>query len=429
MNEIATTPFGRRSLSLGMVAAQVAAKACPVEAIVHKWKVFQAVCEAKMMLGVSDRALAVLNALLSFHPETTLTGEGGLVVFPSNRHLSLRAHGMAPATLRRHLAVLVETGLVIRRDSPNGKRYARKGEGGEIESAFGFDLTPLVARAGEFERLADAVRAERRSLMLIRERITLYRRDIAKMIAAGLEEGISGNWTSLHEAYLAVIRQIPRTATKADLEPIARELEFLAGEVRNVLEFHLNLRNPSANESQTERHKQNSNPDSPSESELAFEKSRGKVETTPQTLRLVGNQDDQKRAGEGTDRAPPHPNAVGVTESLKAFPLGMVLDACPDIGDYVKGGIRSWRDFVTAAELARAILGISPSAWQAACEAMGTEAAGVVVAAIVQKGEAVKNAGAYLRNLTEKARAKQFSLGPMLMALIRIRHGGGQKRA
>jgi replication initiation protein RepC len=62
---------------------------------------------------------------------------------------------MAPTTLRRHLAVLVDCGLVVRRDSPNGKRFARKGQGGEVEQAYGFDLSPLLARAAEFERLAD----------------------------------------------------------------------------------------------------------------------------------------------------------------------------------------------------------------------------------------------------------------------------------
>ena len=97
---------------------------------------------------------------------------------------------MAPATLRRHLAALVDCGLIIRRDSPNGKRFARKGQGGVIEMAFGFDLSPLVARAEEFEAWADEVRAEERALRLVRERITLCRRDIAKMIATGLEEGV-----------------------------------------------------------------------------------------------------------------------------------------------------------------------------------------------------------------------------------------------
>ena len=153
-----TTPFGRRPLSLAMVASQVAAKARPPNTTVHKWQIFRAICEGKAAIGISDRGLAVLNALLTFHPETALMSEDELIVFPSNDQLALRAHGMPPATLRRHLAALIDCGLVIRRDSPNGKRYARKGQGGAIETAFGFDLTPLVARAAEFERLAEEIR-------------------------------------------------------------------------------------------------------------------------------------------------------------------------------------------------------------------------------------------------------------------------------
>ena len=95
---------------------------------------------------------------------------------------------MPASTLRRLLAVLVDAGLIVRRDSPNGKRYARKGRGGEIKLAFGFDLAPLVVRAEEFERLAEEIEAEARAVRLAKERITLCRRDIAKMIATGIEE-------------------------------------------------------------------------------------------------------------------------------------------------------------------------------------------------------------------------------------------------
>src|SRR5258708_13358063 len=125
-SHLSTTTFGRRTLTLAHVASQAAAKARPPEKAVHKWKVFHAICTAKARIGASERALSVLNALLTFHPETALTGEG-LIVFPSNQQLSSRAHGMPPATLRRHLAILVDCGLVIRRDSPNGKPYARSG--------------------------------------------------------------------------------------------------------------------------------------------------------------------------------------------------------------------------------------------------------------------------------------------------------------
>src|SRR5208283_829332 len=118
-----TTPFGRRPLSLAMVASQAAAENFAArpgasETVVHKWRLYRALTEAKEPLGVTDRALSVLHALLSFHQETALTlpagekaGEAdssgpGIVVFPSNKELSIRAHGMAPATLRRHLACL-----------------------------------------------------------------------------------------------------------------------------------------------------------------------------------------------------------------------------------------------------------------------------------------------------------------------------------
>src|SRR5512137_248046 len=108
-----TTPFGRRSLSLAMVANQAATKEFASrpdapKVVVHKWRLFRALTEAKAPLGVTDRALSVLHALLSFHQETALTlpekgaqaseneENPGIIVFPSNKELSIRAHGMAP---------------------------------------------------------------------------------------------------------------------------------------------------------------------------------------------------------------------------------------------------------------------------------------------------------------------------------------------
>jgi replication initiation protein RepC len=276
-----TTPFGRRSLTLAHVASQVIAKARPPEKAVHKWQVFRTICTAKARLGVSERALAVLDALLSFHPETTLSGEG-LIVFPSNQHLALRAHGMAPATLRRHLAALVDCGLIIRRDSPNGKRFARKGQGGMIEMAFGFDLGPLVARAEEFETWAEEVRAEERALKLVRERITLCRRDIAKMIATGIDEGVPtyraghgpADWAEVHRLYRGILDRIPRSAERQELEPIAEELTLLAEEVLSLLEIHVETQKTSVNESQTEHHIQNSNPHPLPDLEPGFQESQ-----------------------------------------------------------------------------------------------------------------------------------------------------------
>ncbi len=336
-----TTPFGRRPLTLAHVASQAVAKARPAGKAVHKWNVFRAACTAKARVGVSERALAVLDALLTFHPETVLTGED-LVVFPSNQQLCLRAHGMAPATLRRQLAALVDSGLIVRRDSPNGKRYARKSKDGDVELAFGFDLSPLVARGEQLEGWAEDVRAEERALKLVRERISLCRRDIAKMIATGIEGGVPAraegqgpaDWAEIHSLYRTMIDRVPRTAGVEELRPIADELSMLADEILNLLETHINSTELSGNESQFERHIQNSNPETPIELEPDFQKSRGGE---------IGPKPGPRRMPEGS------------------YPLGMILDACPDVVDYAKGGIGDWRDFLATVGVVRPMLGISPS--------------------------------------------------------------------
>jgi replication initiation protein RepC len=393
-----TTPFGRRSLALAHIASQMAAKHRSPEAAANKWVVFQDLCAAKLRLGLPDRSLTVLEALLTFHPETVLTGDD-LIVFPSNDRLALRAKGMAHTTMRRYLALLVDAGIIIRRDSPNGKRFARKTAGGSISQAFGFDLTPIVARAAEFKTLAEEVQADRCALQYARERITLARRDIVKIIATGLEEGVlipatgqgPTTWEAVHALYRTIAARIPRVGALAEIEPIAEELTTLAQSLVNILETHVKTLKMDANGRQHGRHIQNSNTNRLTELEPSLQEGRAA-------------------------RAEPTHDPSVATE--RSYPLGMVLKACPDLADYAKGGISSWRDFLAAAVVVRPMLAISPSAWEDAQTVMGEAAAAVVVACILQRTTAIKSAGGYLRELTRKAEAGQFSLGPMLMALI-----------
>lgn len=390
-----TTPFGRRSMALGLLATQVTAQAVAPDVVVHKWKVFQHIREAREAIGATDRALAILGALLSFHQETTMCADGNLVVFPSNEQLSDRANGMSPATLRRHIAVLVHCGLVIRRDSPNGKRFARKGATGEIEQAYGFDLAPIVARAEEFKTLAETVQAEKKALRIVRERLTITRRDVVKLIAAGIEEGVPGDWRAYRVRYEELMRQLPRTASKATIDGILAELIDLHGDVHNALENFLNSQNLSVNESHTERHKQNSNPDSQNESEEDLRKNEKAEPAAPDNVRSLPERD---------------------------LPLGIVLDACPEIVTLAPGGeIRSWRDLLATAQLARAFLGISPSAYQDACAAMGETHAATVIAAMLQRADHISSHGGYLRSLTKRAQDGKFSTWPMVMALLRAK--------
>ncbi|MBB2682655.1 plasmid replication protein RepC (plasmid) [Rhizobium sophoriradicis] len=418
-SESVTTPFGRRPMSLALLLKQRRGEAIAAGTTRNKWKLFRSVCEARAGLGVTDRALTVLDALLSFYPEDELSSEKGLVVFPSNTQLSLRARGMAAATLRRHLAVLVEAGLISRKDSPNGKRYVRRGRAGGIDEAYGFSLAPLLARASEIEAIAAGLAADRQMLRAMKERLTICRRDIVKLLAAAVEEAVLGDWERMSSLFHALLQRIPKAATLENLPPLLEELETIRLSMINTLESHKKMQIASTNESQSERHIQNSNPESLSESEPGLgTQQEARWDDQPRT---GPENHDQGRRGDGGQgiRAVSRPDAG----RLKSFPLGTVLQACPDIADYGPGGaIGSWRDLMTAAVTVRTMLRVSPPAYEEACSVMGPENAATVMACILQRGGGITSAGGYLRDLTRRAGRGEFALGPMLMALLRAKN-------
>ena len=93
---------------------------------INKWELLRELSKAQAAFGITERDLTVLQGLFSFFPDDALGGNAEMVVFPSNKAICERLNGMPCSTMRRHLARLVEAGLLQRRDSPNGKRYVRK---------------------------------------------------------------------------------------------------------------------------------------------------------------------------------------------------------------------------------------------------------------------------------------------------------------
>ncbi|SCB18737.1 plasmid replication protein RepC [Rhizobium hainanense] len=423
--EYVTTPFGRRSMTLAMLIAQRRAEhEKPIRSI-DKWKIYRALCEAKPLLGVTDRALAVLNALLSFYPKNELSDDANLVVFPSNAQLSLRAHGMAEQTIRRHLAVLIAAGLLVRRDSPNGKRYARRSRAGDLNEAYGFSLAPLLARAEEIEHLAAQVAAERLHIQSLRERISLHRRDIAKLIETARAEAAEGPWETVYVAFRALIDGLSRSPTTMELEALLDKLNRLHDQIINQLETHIKAKNLSGNPYQNERHIQNSDSESFIESETKAKRREIPLDDTefPRTTSIIP---ETIASSEKIGLTPPasHSSGTGtrkeVLAELKSFPLDLILRACPDITAYGPAGtINNWRDLLAASIIVKSTLDISPGAYQEACRTMGTENAATVIACILQRAPHINSAGGYLRDLTRRTEKGEFAIGPMLMSLLR----------
>lgn len=387
LNNLATTPFGSRSASLGLLALQKASHHIEAGKAVDKWQLYRDLCEARTRFSVGDRTLAVLSALLSFLPDNALAEGENLIVFPSNKQLSLRAHGMTGPTLRRHLSALVQSGLIFRRDSPNGKRYAHKSKAGDIEEAFGFSLAPLLLRADEIAKAAEEIREYNANLRRTRERITLQRRDIAKLIEIALEQGIAGPWEALYSEFRAIVDTLPRKASLETLQQIYAQMNALRQKLDNALNINENSQKLSATDVQIEQHHTNSNTESIIEIEQTNE--HVKIENPRNNLRPVQN-----------------------------YPLSLILKACPDIEDYAVNGISNWRDLIVIANQIRGFLGISPSAYSHALNCFGQETTAIIISCILQRSNHIHSAGGYLQALTEKARTIGFSVGPMLMAAL-----------
>ena len=365
---------------------------------VNKWELLRELSKAQAAFGVSERDLTVLQGLLSFFPDDALGGNAEMVVFPSNKAICERLNGMPCSTMRRHLARLVEAGLLQRRDSPNGKRYVRKH--GEERVAFGFDLSPLYCQSEEIARAAEAVREAEERVRRLREVVSLMRRDLAALAEFGdeMQPGL-GIWDQLRDKAILTARALRRKLSIEDLAAYRADLEALLDQARNIIDGS-ETEEMNTNDARSERHHHNSNKES-IDLEPALEKS-GAAAGVPDVDRYdpVADVDEQD------------------TRHLPKIPLHLVISACPSLKTFYQGEIRHWHQLFDAACHVRPAMGISASAWEEAQRFMGPEQASIVVAAILERFEDIRSPGGYLRALTAKAVAGEFSCGPMVMALI-----------
>jgi replication initiation protein RepC len=234
-----------------------------------------------------------------------------------------------------------------------------------------------VARVDEFADRAARIVEERRAIDALREQITLARREIAKMLAFGVERHVEADLPAMHREYRELLDARPRTARRETLEPLAAALTELSSRILRILESHMNETDGDTKRPATEGHAS----------------------------------DDEAHRDERQEKAP------------SPVPVRLLAETCPDFVDYARQGLRTARDVTDTATIVRPLLGVSPSAWDDACAAMGIGPASVTLALILQRGNAIRNPGGYLRTLARRASAGQFSVWPMLMAL-----GASQRR-
>ncbi|WP_126976232.1 plasmid replication protein RepC [Frigidibacter oleivorans] len=365
---------------------------------VNKWELLRELSKAQAAFGVTERDLTVLQGLLSFFPDDALGGNAEMVVFPSNKAICERLNGMPCSTMRRHLARLVEAGLLMRRDSPNGKRYVRKHGDGRV--AFGFDLSPLYCRSEEVARAAEAVREVEGRVRRLREVVSLMRRDLAALAEFGedIQPGL-GLWDQLRDKAALIARALRRKLAIEELSAYRADLEALLDHARNVIDGP-ETEEMNTNGASFERHHHNSNEES-IDLEPALEKG-GAAAGAPDVETDVPFADLEEAD----------------TRRVPKIPLHLVIAGCPSLKTFYQGDIRHWHQLFDAACHVRPAMGISASAWEEAQRFMGPEQASIVVVAMLERFAHIRSPGGYLRALTSKAAAGEFSCGPMVMALM-----------
>lgn len=350
----------------------------PVEAVlnpndslpVDKWKALDQLTEAAEAFGLSHRTLGVLRALLSFYPDRYISPHHNeAIVFPSNRNLCARLNGMPDSTLRRHLALLVDSGVVIRRDSANRKRFARRmGQGGLM--AFGFDLSPLAIHNTDIAKQAQQARDAYNHLQGLRAYLATLRQELIITL------GESPFTKDLQ-------RTLRRKPVQAELEGAITQAEtYLAKETPSEM---------STPDDQNERH---------IESDILIypDSETDQASATPSQMAAC-HQD--KRTTEKRDRAD----------------LVRIIEICPEFKSYYPQPIRHWHDLINVAGRLTNMVGIDAPVFIEAVQAMGHKAAAVVVLYILENLNKITNPGGYLRRLTQSAGAGRFDVTTLLASM------------
>jgi replication initiation protein RepC len=337
---------------------------------------------AEKALGLSATQRMVLGQLVACWGEQNADR---LLVWPSNARL-VATTGLSERSIRNVIRALIELRLVIPKDSPNGKRYAIRDEAGTVVDAFGFDLTPIYARRGEW---AEAV-AHQKRLKDARKRtfdeITICRRATEEALSALAQHFPEVERSDLEHRLQVLKTRTPRRSGSSLPEGLAEAWK----EARHLAEDAFYKAGCDGTEC---RHIEAEN-GSPSE-------------TCDKEL-----------------RAPHH--YVNAPSGSPQITPGLVAEACPVIS-YYGHPIRDAADVVSAGRYLRASLGAHPSTWNEAVRTIGDFSAAAAVIYVLQLYDddvasgrnRIRNAGGYYRSVVRMISRGDINLQSELLAMRR----------
>ena len=338
------------------------------ESVQQLWRLLDALALCRGRYDLTTNSLSVLRALISFLPKDAVCEHGPIVVWPSNQTLAERADGMDERTLRRHLAKLCQAGLIERKSSSNGKRFALRVRK-TVVAAFGFNIQPLLDNAAEIRHAAEEARA-------LEDQILATRKLILNLLFT-LRETSCDALSSGEEAEIR--RQLRRNASLADLLTTKRNLEQIQMDA-SCVDTEL-----SASHCQNDRHQQNTKKeylDSVSENKTS--------DTEPKLLAPCSSRQPLDRS-----------NDITLQDCLEAATESIAFSQEP---------VRTWDDMIRLANTLAPMIGIERELTEPTRRAMGVLPAAISILCLIQRGDQIQKPAAYLRKLAMLAVNGQYSL-------------------
>ncbi|MEV8468869.1 plasmid replication protein RepC [Fluviibacterium sp. DFM31] len=412
-------PSGWRKASIDMVNAERHAEAGEKSAV-SKTRAFTAVKRVGAHIGLKSSDILLLDTLGAFTKPQDWEDGRRPIVWPSNAYL-VEQTGFSLSALKRHARRLAEFGVIAFKDSTNGKRWGRRDSDGVIVEAYGFDLSPLSARAHEFEALWKDVQAERSLCLRLKRQVTVTRRMVRASIEGALSEGLNGPWAHFKDLLEELLQRLPRRKTSSEL--LLKLLAELTALKDRVDAAYLDGRDPddetettldastlrSTSVHEMDPKKTNSEPHIPTTKQLnlvissCLEENEGEVSAPCQEALPQWDRGKTGLQPPSTDLRNP---------SLK---VSTALLACPNFASWAHslgGHLRNWHDLYRLAGQFRPMIGVTNDTWRQAQEQLGAQSATIAFVLVFEKhcaGE-IGSPGGYLRGMVRKAGAGDLHL-------------------
>lgn len=354
---------------------------------------------ARVGLGLGTPALETLKHLIGYtRPDDWKDGRTPLA-WPSNYTLAELA-GVTESGIKARLRQLRSLGLVMPRDSAQGRRTGRRDDAGVISKAFGLDLSPLRIRYAELRALADAQTAQSRLFREGRQEIGRVRRMVGQALAQAADLRLTGtHWIALQDGIerVAAIAAAARAARDSDAYQAALdqlpEVEEQISDTLDRFMFYDDL-DGSGSKSAPSIH----------------------IQTTPDSIENVQAERGCSSISRGHAPLEAKLPASPSNSTFKARPLELV-EMFPTTAMYVKTERPGWADLHHAASRLRHDLGIRTGTWVDALDKLGPDGASVAIMITAERqarNEIRQTAGAYFAGMVVKAKRDELDLGRSL---------------